>query len=61
VILRRSSSKRSARVMPDGVELELVEVGVPLAPPVGGRLGGGRGSPRPLGYWLRGLPSMLAD
>jgi hypothetical protein len=64
VILRRSSSKRSARDMPDGVELELAVVvvdGGPLAPPGGGgRLGGARESPRPLG-WLRDLPSMLAD
>jgi hypothetical protein len=49
VILRRSSSKRSARDMPDGVELELLVDGGPLAPPVDGRLGGPLGSPRPLG------------
>jgi hypothetical protein len=45
VMRRRSSSKRSARDMPDGVELELVVDGGPLAPPGGGRFG----SPKPLG------------
>jgi hypothetical protein len=49
VILFRSSSKRSARDMPDGVELELVVDGGPRAPPVDGRLVGARGSPKPLG------------
>lgn len=50
VILRRSSSKRSARDIPEGAELELAaDDGGPLAPPVLGRLGGARASPRPLG------------
>jgi hypothetical protein len=35
--------------MPDGVELELLAEGGPLAPPVEGRLVGARGSPKPLG------------
>ena len=47
VILRRSSSNRSARDIPEGVELEVE--GGPLAPPVDGRLGGARESPGPLG------------
>ena len=51
VILRRSSSKRSARDMPVDGALELVVEGGPLAPPVGGRFAGARGSrsPIPLG------------
>jgi hypothetical protein len=46
VILLRSSSNRSARDMPEGVEL--VAEGAPLEPPAGGRLAGARGSPAPL-------------
>lgn len=49
VILLRSSSKRSARDMPDGVELALLVEGGPLALPGDGRFGGARGSPAPLG------------
>lgn len=50
VMRRRSSSKRSARDMVEGVELALVVDGGPRAPPpVEGRLGGPRGSPSPLG------------
>jgi hypothetical protein len=46
VILRRSSSNRSARDVAEGVEL--VAEGAPLEPPVFGRFGGARGSAAPL-------------
>ena len=48
VILLRSSSNRSARDIPEGVELELAAEGAPLEPPVEGRFGGALGSPPPL-------------
>lgn len=49
VILLRSSSKRSARDMPDGAGLALLVEGGPLELAAEGRPGGARGSPDPLG------------
>jgi hypothetical protein len=45
----RSSSKRSARDMPDDAAPELAVDGGPLGPPAAGPLPCPRGSPRPLG------------